>query len=67
MKTLPTNSHPLSARAYLAKCENRANRAACARLDFRDACIRFAWISLAAIALCVVAGGLIHSAIILSH
>jgi len=67
MKTLPTNRRPLSAAAYLEKCQHRANRQACAVIAFREACFRLACYTVASIALCIAAGGLIQACILLSR
>ena len=64
---LPNRRKPFTAQQYINHCEARKNRIACARLDFRDACIRTAWILAALILLSIAAGGAIHSAILLSH
>lgn len=65
--TLPNRRVPFTAAQYIAENEARANRVACARIDFWYACIRLAWTLAAFVALAIVAGGLIHSAIILSR
>lgn len=70
MKTLfilPNRRVPFTAKQYIAENEARANRIACARIDLWHACIRLAWTLAALVALAIVAGGLIHSAIILSR
>lgn len=64
---LPNRRKPFTASQYLAESEARANREACARIDYWHACIRLAWTLAALVALAIVAGGLIHSAILLSR
>ena len=70
MKTLfllPNRRKPFSAQQYCEHCQAKRNRIACARIDFRDACVRTAWISAALVLLSIACGGLIHLLILLSH
>lgn len=64
MKTLfilPNRRVPFTAAQYIAENEARANRIACARIDFRDACFRLVCFTVALVALVTVGIGCLVS------
>lgn len=69
MKTLfilPNRRVPYTAAQYNAENEARANRIACARIDFRAACFRLLCYSALAIGFSIAGGCLIQFSILLA-
>lgn len=69
MKTLfilPNRRVPFTAQQYIDHCTARTNRAACARIDFREACFRLLCYSALTLGACAVAGGFIQIAVLLA-
>ena len=56
-----TRKTPLTAKQYIDLCQAKRNRAACRRLDIRDAIVRGLWVTAAIVGLCIVTGNLIQA------
>ncbi len=64
---LPNRRIPFTAKQYLAEAEAKANRIACARIEFREACFRLLCYTALTLGACAVAGGFIQIAFLLSR